>query len=261
MPLMPVLLDLLSRASHRLGLETIDRFPAGHPYARTRWDRRYFDIASDLKPEAIERTMCEAIANTPSVFAHIQNPTPAMQRTLLGVIDTSLRRSCGAPTNLVALLVEAYASPTRGKRGRACAPPSKRVLARTCASACMRPSPTRAPCRRPSTSSRRGTEFWRFEVARDMALAQAHEGRLDQPVEQPAGQHRQQQDQGDRERGLGAKARAGKKRRGERADAAVDQVERIRPQGQAGGAGNAQASEPGTPGQRGQDQESEAQRQ
>ncbi|WP_182988241.1 hypothetical protein [Massilia sp. Se16.2.3] len=111
MPLMPVLLDLLSRASHRLGLETIDRFPAGHPYARTRWDRRYFDIASDLKPEAIERTMCEAIANTPSVFAHIQNPTPAMQRTLLGVIDTSLRRSCGAPTNLVALLVEAYASP------------------------------------------------------------------------------------------------------------------------------------------------------
>jgi hypothetical protein len=111
MPLMPVLLDLLSRASHALGFETIDRFPAGHAYARTRWDRRYFDIASDLKPDAIERALCESIANTPTVFAYIVHPTPAMQRTLLGVIDTSLRRSCGAPTNLVALLVEAYDSP------------------------------------------------------------------------------------------------------------------------------------------------------
>lgn len=111
MPLMPIVLDLLSKASHALGFETIDRFPAGHPHARTRWDRAYFDIASDLKPEAIERSLCESIANTPSVFAHIVNPTPAMQRTLLGVIETRLRRSCGAPADLVALLVEAYASP------------------------------------------------------------------------------------------------------------------------------------------------------
>lgn len=111
MPLIPVLLDLLSRASHALGFETIDRFPAGHPYARTRWNRAWFDIASDLKPEAIERSLCASIANTPSVFAHIQNPTPAMQRTLLGLIDTRLRRSCGAPTDLVALLIEAYRSP------------------------------------------------------------------------------------------------------------------------------------------------------
>jgi hypothetical protein len=111
MPLTPILLDLLSRASHALGFETIDRFPAGHPYARTRWDRAYFDIASDLKPDANERSLCESIANTPSVFAHILNPTPAMQRTLLGVIDTRLRRSCGAPSDLVTLLVEAYRSP------------------------------------------------------------------------------------------------------------------------------------------------------
>lgn len=111
MSLIPLLLDLWSKASHALGFETVDRFPPNHPYARTHWDRAYFDIASDLKPDAIERTLCAAIANTPSVFARIANPTPAMQRTLLGVIDTRLRRSCGAPTDLVALLVEAYRSP------------------------------------------------------------------------------------------------------------------------------------------------------
>ena len=112
MPLLPVILDLLSKASHALGFEMIDRFPASHPYARTHWDRAYFDIASDLKPDAIERALCASIANTPSVFAHIANPTPAMQRTLLGVIDTRLRRSPGAPPlDLVALLIEAYRSP------------------------------------------------------------------------------------------------------------------------------------------------------
>ena len=111
MPLMPVVLDLLSRASHALGFETLDRFPRNHLHAHTRWDRAYFDIASDLKPDAIERVLCDSIANTPSIFAHIVNPTPAMQRTLLGVIDTRLRRSCGAPSDLVLLLIEAYRSP------------------------------------------------------------------------------------------------------------------------------------------------------
>jgi hypothetical protein len=111
MSLIPILLDLLSKASHKLGFETIDRFPSNHAFARTRWDRGYFDIASDLKPDAIERSLCDSIANTPSVFAHIANPTPAMQRTLLGVIDTRLRRSCGAPSDLVALLIDAYGSP------------------------------------------------------------------------------------------------------------------------------------------------------
>jgi hypothetical protein len=111
MSLIPILLELLSKASHKLGFETIDRFPSNHVYARTHWDRGYFDIASDLKPEAIERSLCASIANTPSVFAHIVNPTPAMQRTLLGVIDTRLRRSCGAPSDLVALLIDAYRSP------------------------------------------------------------------------------------------------------------------------------------------------------
>lgn len=111
MPLIPVLMELLSRASHALGFETVDRFPANHAYARTHWDRAYFDIASDLRPEAIERALCASIANTPSIFVHIANPTPAMQRTLLGVIDTRLRRSCSAPTDLVTLLIEAYRSP------------------------------------------------------------------------------------------------------------------------------------------------------
>lgn len=111
MPLMPVLLDLLARASFALGFETVDRFPPRHIHARTHWDRAYFDIASDLAPEAIERSLCASIDNTPSVFAHIANPTPAMQRTLLAAIDTRLRRSCGAPSDLVLLLIEAYRSP------------------------------------------------------------------------------------------------------------------------------------------------------
>ena len=112
MPLIPVLLDLLARASFALGFETVDRFPRGHLHARTHWDRAYFDIASDLKPDAIERSLCASIDNTPAVFAHIANPTPAMQRALLGVIDTRLRRSCGAPSDLVMLLIGAYRSPT-----------------------------------------------------------------------------------------------------------------------------------------------------
>ena len=112
MPLIPVLLDLLARASFALGFETVDRFPRGHLHARTHWDRAYFDIASDLKPDAIERSLCASIDNTPAVFAHIANPTPAMQRALLGAIDTRLRRSCGAPSDRVMLLIGAYRSPT-----------------------------------------------------------------------------------------------------------------------------------------------------
>ena len=111
MPLPDILFDLLARASFALGFETADRFPRGHLHARTHWDRAWFDIASDLKPEAIERSLCASIDNTPHIFAHIANPTPAMQRTLLGVIETRLRRACGAPSDLVALLIEAYRSP------------------------------------------------------------------------------------------------------------------------------------------------------
>jgi hypothetical protein len=114
MPLLPVLSNLLARASRALGLETVDAFPPGHRYARTRWDPAFFDIASDLKPDAIERAMCTAIENTPAVFAHIEHPTPCMQRALLGVIHARLRRGAGAretPTDLVAMLIDAYASP------------------------------------------------------------------------------------------------------------------------------------------------------
>jgi len=113
MPLLPVLSDLLSRASRALGFDTVDAFPPGHCYARTRWDPAFFDIASDLDPDAIERAMCTAIENTPSVFAHIEHPTPRMQRTLLAAIHARLRRGAGSqavPSDLVGMLIDAYAS-------------------------------------------------------------------------------------------------------------------------------------------------------
>lgn len=111
MPLIDTTLELLARASRALGFETADSFPPGHAYARTRWNKAYFDIPSDLKPEAIEQRMCEAIANTPSLFGEIRNPTPRMQRTLLGIIEARLRRGQGAPVDLAQLLVAAYDSP------------------------------------------------------------------------------------------------------------------------------------------------------
>jgi len=114
MPLLDTLATLFSRASRALGLESLDTFPPGHRYARTRWDKAWFDIPSDFKPDAIESVICEAIANTPSAFAHIVHPTPRMQRTLLGVVHARLRRGGGsgaAPTDLVAMLLDAYASP------------------------------------------------------------------------------------------------------------------------------------------------------
>lgn len=110
MPLLDTAADLLARASRALGFETADSFPPGHAYARTRWNKAYFDIASDTRPEAIEQRICEAIANTPYVFGEIVNPTPRMQRAFLAVIEQRLRRAQGAPVDLAALLVNAYRS-------------------------------------------------------------------------------------------------------------------------------------------------------
>ena len=105
------LLTWLKTLSRICGFETADSFPPGHPYARTRWEAAYFDIASDVKPDEIERRICAAIANTPSVFAYITNPTPRMQRALLNVIHDRLRRQPGAgATDLVLLLINADAS-------------------------------------------------------------------------------------------------------------------------------------------------------
>lgn len=85
-------ISLAENPEPHLRFETADSFPPGHPYARTRWEAAYFDIASDVKPDEIERRICAAIANTPSVFAYITNPTPRMQRALLNVIHDRLRR-------------------------------------------------------------------------------------------------------------------------------------------------------------------------
>jgi hypothetical protein len=101
----------LAYVSRVCGFDTVDSFPPGHAYARTRWNRAYFDIPSDFKPEQIERSLCDSIANTPTIFAHIANPTPRMQRALLAVIEQRMRRSCGTPGELVALLINAYRSP------------------------------------------------------------------------------------------------------------------------------------------------------
>lgn len=110
MALLDTLTHWLGRASRALGLETADRFPEGSSYPHTRWNKAYFDIASDLKQEQMEARLCESVANTPYVFAHIQNPTPRMLRALLAVIEAGLRRG-NAPVELVHLLILAYRSP------------------------------------------------------------------------------------------------------------------------------------------------------
>lgn len=107
----PILTDGWRWLNRVCGFDTVDSFPPGHPYARTRWNAAYFDIASDLKPEQIERSICERIANTPTIFAYIDNPTPAMQRVLLDVVEARMRRSSGAPADLLGLLINAYRSP------------------------------------------------------------------------------------------------------------------------------------------------------
>lgn len=107
----PILTDAWRWLNRVCGFDTVDSFPSGHAHARTHWNAAYFDIASDLTPEQIERSICERIANTPSIFAYISNPTPAMQRVLLSVIEASVRRSGGAPGNLLGLLISAYRSP------------------------------------------------------------------------------------------------------------------------------------------------------
>lgn len=109
--MMDTLLTWLRRLSHWLGFETADSFPPGHPYERTRWNGAYFDIASDVKPDDIERRLCEAISNTPLVFGYIVNPTPRMQRALLAVLEERMRNNRGRATELAVLLVHAYESP------------------------------------------------------------------------------------------------------------------------------------------------------
>lgn len=107
-----VILDWLKKLSRALGFDTADSFPPGHQYARTRWRGAYFDIPSDTKADDIEPRICEAIANTPLVFAHIENPTPRMQRVLIDVIERRLQHNHEREAaQLAALLIRAYNSP------------------------------------------------------------------------------------------------------------------------------------------------------
>ncbi len=107
----PLLNQALAWINRVCGFDTVDTFPPGHAHERTHWDAGYFDIASDLKPDQIERSISERIINTPTIFARIANPTPGMQRALLSVIEAQARRTGTAPNGLVGLLINAYRSP------------------------------------------------------------------------------------------------------------------------------------------------------
>lgn len=100
----------LAYLSKICGLDSVTSFPANHPFARTHWDPSYFDIAYGMKPDRIEQVLCDAIQNTPSIFAHISNPTPRMQRSLLAVLHDSVRRNDGNAAEWVGLLINAYSS-------------------------------------------------------------------------------------------------------------------------------------------------------
>ena len=101
----------ISYLSKALGLESVSSFPSGHIFFRTNWNPSYFDIPYGTRPENIERRICTAINNTPTIFAHISNPTPRMQRALLAVLAERLRRNDRNAVDLVMLLIAAYASP------------------------------------------------------------------------------------------------------------------------------------------------------
>jgi hypothetical protein len=101
----------MSYLNKALGLETVSAFPSTHAFARTSWDPSYFDIPYGTKPDEIERRACVAIGNTPTIFAHFNNPTPRMQRALLAVVEERLRRNDRSAGDLVLMLTEAYASP------------------------------------------------------------------------------------------------------------------------------------------------------
>ncbi len=101
----------MSYLSKALGLESASSFPVKHIHAHTNWDPSYFDIPYGTKPEEIEHRICNAIDNTPTIFAQINNPTPRMQRALLDVVAERIRHNDRSASDLVGLLIHAYASP------------------------------------------------------------------------------------------------------------------------------------------------------
>jgi hypothetical protein len=100
----------MSYLSKALGLESVSSFPARHVFAHTNWDPSYFDIPYGTTPEEIERRICVAIGNTPTIFGRINNPTPRMQRALINVIAERVRRNDRSVGDLVTQLIDAYES-------------------------------------------------------------------------------------------------------------------------------------------------------
>ena len=64
----PILTNALAWLSRVCGFDTLDSFPANHPYASTHWNGAYFDIASDLKPDAIYLTHYAQIRDVPRIL-------------------------------------------------------------------------------------------------------------------------------------------------------------------------------------------------
>lgn len=102
--------NALAYLNKMCGLESVTSFPSAHPFSRTSWNPSYFDIAYGMKPDQIEQMLCDAIGNTPSIFSHISNPTPRMQRSLLAVLHDGMLRNDGHAAQWASLLIAAYSS-------------------------------------------------------------------------------------------------------------------------------------------------------
>ncbi len=146
-------LDLLARASFALGLETADRFPRGHLHARTRWNKAYFDIPSDLKPEP-SSTRVRRDRQHARYFRRNRQPYAGHAARAAGHHRDAPAPRVRRASDLVALLIEAYRSPHTMEAGpglRAAIEATDGLDARARARGAGLPG----RCRWPSTSSRR----------------------------------------------------------------------------------------------------------
>jgi hypothetical protein len=108
-----------------------------------------------------------------------------MQRALLAVIDTRMRRSCGNPSDLVALLIERLPQPIHAEA----IPGLRAAIERNAMTTDPHPRRARIPGRHAVRLRRHRGAGLERPGWRHIALAQRHERRLDQLVQQPARQH------------------------------------------------------------------------